>query len=316
MNRDLVFFGNERLASGCTTELPILSALLAAGHTIKLIVINERGAKSRQSKKLEVEDFASENEIELYSFDNSIDLAKRLISTKCDIAVLAAFGRIIKPEVLDIFKAGILNLHPSLLPKYRGPTPIESAILNGDAQTGVSIMKLGTGMDDGPIYSQINLQLSGSEGKQELADSLGKLGAEEIVKILSQTKLPVPSDQFGNPVVCNLISSDVGLIDTKNEAQILEREIRAYAVWPGSRLEVGKGEFVKITQAAVISNEEFETIENLMMGKVFTYNKKRLFLAHNNSKDDEILEILKLQPQGKNEMRSVDFLNGYRNKLT
>jgi methionyl-tRNA formyltransferase len=260
----IIFFGNECLATACTTKLPILTKLKSDGHTIELIVINQSDTKSRNKQESEIVTFAKNHNIPLYIFEDTQKLLAKLNSTKSEVAVLAAFGKIIKQEVINHFKLGIINLHPSLLPKYRGPTPIESAILNGDSETGVSIMALTSGMDSGPIYQQTKLKLSGKEAKQELANKLGTLGAAEVSKLLSlidsprgnKAELPKPTEQTGQPTVCNLIQKSDSILDLTKPAEVSEREVRAHLGWPGSKttLKLKNGQELQITiTAAIIS---------------------------------------------------------------
>jgi len=299
MKRDIVFFGNERLASGCITKLPILNTLIQAGHNIRLIVISEKGTKSRNKRELEVENFAKENNIELFIPKDTDDLIQKLFETNVELAVLAAYGKIIRQEIIDIFPEGIINLHPSLLPKYRGPTPIESAILNGDKGTGVSIMSLTSGMDSGPVYSQIKLKLGGKESKQALASNLGDLGAKEISRLLTQG-LPEPKEQSGEPTICSLIRKPNSTLDLTKPAEVLEREVRAYLGWPGSKttlkLKDGSELEITVTEAEVTSESDSSPL-TLKTAKDF-------------------LKITKLKLPGKQEMTTKDFLNGYKNKLS
>lgn len=297
--KDIVFFGNERLASACTTRLPILTSLLQGGHNIKLVVISEKGTKSRNKRDLEVESFANKNNIELFIPKDTKDLIAKLKEAEVEVGVLAAYGKIVSQEVIDIFPNGIINLHPSLLPKYRGPTPIESAILNGDTETGISIMSLTSGMDSGPIYSQIKLKLSDKESKQELVHKLSELGSKEISKLLSLDKLPPTSEQSGEPIVCSLIQKSDSVLDLTKPAEVLEREVRAYLGWPGTKttLKLKDGSELEITiTEAQLSSEDDNSPLTLKASK-------------------DYLKITKLKLPGKNEITAKDFLNGYKNKL-
>lgn len=299
MQHNLVFFGNERLASGCTTQLPILNNLLDSGHNIKLIVISEKGTKSRSKRDLEVEEFANKHKIDLLIPENNEQLKTKLKEVNAELAILAAYGKIISQEIIELFPKGIINLHPSLLPKYRGPTPIESAILNGDSQTGVSIMSLTAGMDSGPVYSQIELRLNGNESKQSLADQIGGLGAKEINRLLSLATLPSPTEQTGEPTICSLIKKTDSILDSSKPAKQLEREVRAYWGWPGSKttlkLKDGSDLDITVTEAEVVKENDESP------------------LTLKTSKD--YFRITKLKIPGKQEMSTKDFLNGYRSKV-
>lgn len=297
MPKDLVFFGNERLASGCTTNLPVLNTLINSEHNLRLIVISERGTKSRNKREIEVEKFAIKHKIELFIPKDKADLTKKLQKIAADAGVLAAYGKIIPQEIINAFPLGIINLHPSLLPKYRGPTPIESAILNGDNETGVSIMALESGMDSGPIYSQIKFSLNGKESKQELSDKLGSLGAKEILRTIGSDLTSSP--QLGTPTICSLIRKSDSDIDLTKSAEVLAREIRAYLGWPGSKINLG-----------LRNNKEIELI--VTEAEVVT-DPDDSPLTLKTSKD--YLKITKLKLPGKNEITVKDFLNGYKNKF-
>jgi methionyl-tRNA formyltransferase len=296
--KSIIFFGNERLASGCTTKLPILNELLSAGIKIELIVISEKGTKSRAKRELEVETFANQHQIELFIPCSTDELKVKLEEAESDTAVLAAYGKIISQDVIDSFEGGIINLHPSLLPRYRGPTPIESAILNCDSQTGVSIMQLTAGMDSGPVYAQQKLNLTGTESKQELADSLGLIGAKHIIEVLGNDR--ETNEQKGEPIICKLIQKSDSKLDLNKTAKQLECEVRAYLGWPSSKytLTLKDGSELELiaTEAQVTSNEP---------------EPARLIFKTSEGN----LEILKLKLPGKNEVTAKEFLNGYKSRF-
>src|SRR5581483_9225315 len=130
-----------------------------------------------------------------------------------EAAVLVAFGRIIPQPIIDLFPKGIINIHPSLLPKLRGPTPIETAILDGLTETGVSLMRLEAKMDAGPLYSQQKISLNGDETKLELATKLNKVGAELLINslpaILDGSLIPKPQNN-SKATYTKLITKDDG----------------------------------------------------------------------------------------------------------
>jgi methionyl-tRNA formyltransferase len=301
MQKSVIFFGNERLASGCTTSLPILTSLKEAGTSINLIIINQKGSKSRNNKELEVEKFAIENCIELFVPKSVQDLKEKIIQHQTDFAILAAYGKIIPQEIIDLFPKGILNLHPSLLPKYRGPTPIESAILNGDEETGVSIMALSAGMDSGPIFKQVKLKLNGQESKQELADQLGSMGAIEITDLLCSAALPSPKQQTGDMIFCKLIEKSDSNLNLTKPASVLTKEIRAYLNWPSSKLSLELKDQSKLI--LTITKATFSSQKNHQYGPLSIKTS------------DGYLNIDKLKLPGRKEITQQEFLNGYRTKL-
>src|SRR5262249_13615486 len=151
----------------------------------------------------------------------------------------------------------IINIHPSLLPEYRGPTPLETAILEGADQTGVSLMKLIKEMDAGPVYAQEKVKLNGQETKQQLADKLLKTGGQLLLEhlpgILDGSLEPLVQDQT-NASYTKLLKKEDGIMNLGQPAEILERQVRAYAGWPRSRTKVF-GQSVIVAKARLAKNQ-------------------------------------------------------------
>lgn len=249
----VIFFGNERLATGVNTHTPVLHALYSAGHKIELVVANAHHIRSRQNRPLEIIEAAQKLNLPHVAPTKLDEIEEIIRSIKPDIGVLIAYGRLIPPSIIKLFPHGIINLHPSLLPQYRGSTPIESAILDGRDQTGVSIMRLTPEMDAGPIYGQSVLKIDTGLSKQQLCDKLLELGRDLIInflpKIAKGTLRPAPQDE-SVATYTKLIHKNDGQLDPAKPADILEREIRAYAGWPGSYLKFND-ETIKILSAQV-----------------------------------------------------------------
>lgn len=272
-----VFFGNEKLATGIEKPEPlILQAALDAGFEVEQVVTGRLSDLNPHKSK---------------------------------IAVLAAYGRIIPQRILDEFPLGIINIHPSLLPLYRGPTPIEQAILDGAAKTGVSIMKLTAGMDEGPIYKQRTLHIEPRESKQSLTTRLQQLGADLLREnlqdiydgILKPRKQPHPD----RATYSRKVTKEDGILDFSKSAATLEQEIRAYAGWPKSRTSLA-GIDVIITSTHVVSSSDKKP------GDIEVDQKQGLILIHTNK---DILSIDSLKPAGKAEMTAKAFLAGYSTKF-
>src|SRR6266404_3328435 len=160
--KKLVFFGNERLATGVSTDVPTLRALIKAGYEVAAVVSSHTDGVSRNKRGLEIVEVAHAYHIPVLLPEKLEDISQRLIKIDAPAGILVAFGQIIPQPIIDIFPKGIINIHPSLLPKYRGPTPVETVILDGVSQTGVSLMGLSAGMDAGPVYLQAALALDGA----------------------------------------------------------------------------------------------------------------------------------------------------------
>lgn len=277
----IVFFGNEKLATGIPTPEPLIrQAVEAAGFEIEQIVTGE---------------------------------LTELRPHEAQIAVLAAYGRIIPQRVLDEFPLGIINIHPSLLPEYRGPTPIEQAILDGVEKTGVSIMHLTAGMDEGPVYKQKTLHLAGTETKGALTEQLQRLGAEMLQEILgdivSGVLKPKSQPHPDRATYTSKITKADSLIDWHKSADRLEREIRAYEYWPQSRTTLGSVDVIVTAANALFHGNDLSpgTIKVVSEGK-----SKALFVGT----ADGNLQIERLKPVGKKEMPIAAFLAGYRSQIT
>jgi methionyl-tRNA formyltransferase len=294
-SKRLIFFGNERLSSGFSPDgAPTLQALIDNGYDVSAVVANFESGRSRVSRGLEIEAVATAHGIPVLLPNKLRNIKEQLLAYKANAAVLAAYGKIIPQDIIDIFPHGILNIHPSLLPLYRGSTPIEQAILDGVNTTGVSIMQLVREMDAGPIYTQQHVSLRGNETKQELTEQLLSIGAELIIDVLPRVLdgqlAPKPQDE-SKATYTSLIRKNDGVLDPSNSAIALERQVRAYAVWPKSRTTIF-GSDVIVTKARVANRADDGAI-------VLTCSPGWL----------EILELV--APSGK-KMSGSDFARGYK----
>ena len=299
-SKKILLFGNERIATSVETKAPIFRYLMQNYNVVGLVVSEKKNMNS-----LEVVKLAKENNIEVYNFTKLKDSIEDIRKLEADIAVLIAYGKIIPQSIIDIFPMGILNIHPSLLPMHRGPTPLESVILGNETKTGVSLMHLSSGMDSGPVYAQKTINLNQKETKQELANRLDELGysifKEDFEDILSGKITPVEQkdelatyDQLINKTNSNINWNESSL-------QIINK-IRAYEGWPGTKTILGKLN-VNIVSADISDYKgnpgEF-LIEN---GRLYIYTL------------DSSLEIKTIQPEGRKIMTARDFLLGYSNKI-
>ena len=294
----LVFFGNERLANSVNESGVILSSLLDAGHEIHHLVINRAERRSRKKHEDAVVKIAHANGInviDLWDEDRVIELAK-----ESEAGVLASFGHILKDEVIGAFDKGIINVHPSLLPEFRGPTPIESAILGNSSKTGVSIMALASVMDGGDVYARADYNMRGDETKQELYDILSERGAqllvEQLPSILDGSNKGEPQNHDEATFTKLIIKSD-GEIDWDLPAEVLERQVRAFAGWPSSRALLA-GHEITITKSHVSERD----------GKAGGYEviDKEIVIGCGEGS----LVIEELKPAGRANMSAEAFLAG------
>jgi len=242
---------------------------------------------------------------------------KKIEQLKPDLIITAAYRKILPKEILDIPRWGALNIHPSLLPKYRGPSPIQYAILNGDKETGISIMLMTEKMDEGPILSQKAIQIEKNETAETLHEKLSLLGSEVLMWTLERwiTLKLMPEEISGffypqeqdhsKATYTKIITKEDGKIIWDNSAEEIERKTRAFNPWPSaySTIIIKDQELrLKIFKTKVIKeNTEKE------LGEVFlTKNDEFAVQTGNNC-----LIVEELQPAGKNKMSAKEFLNGY-----
>lgn len=311
-NKPLLFFGTEDFSA------IIFSRLLEAGYSFKAAVTKPDAKRGRGKKTAPpaVKTVAEKNNIPVLQPEKLEQITDEIAGYGCEFAILAAYGKIIPKSILNMFSGGIINVHPSLLPTYRGPSPIESAILHGDEQTGVSIIKLVEKMDAGPIYAQKEFDLSGQNTKPELYEKLAEIGAELLIKslpnIFSDELPPKPQDE-NLATYCPMIKKTDGVIDWQKPAEKIEREIRAYLGWPGSRTQLF-GQDVIITEAdlnnsSVSSGETKITKTTPVQGQsLYREGGGELFVGAG----DNSLKIKKLRPAGRSSMDAEDFLRGRR----
>ncbi len=246
----IVFFGTEE------HSLIALKALYDANFPIAAVVTKLDAPKGRGSKLSEpaVKTFARERGITVWQPAKLKDIADNIKQLNKPVGVLVSYGKIIPQNIIDLFSPGIINVHPSLLPKYRGPSPIEAAMTNLDHETGVSIMQLNADMDAGPIYHQEKIALTGSESRAELYDKLFSLGSEKLVELLPRiidgSLQPTPQNH-AKATYCALLSKKDSLLDpTILTAAQAEARIRAHLGFPRSKLAFDNLELI-ITAAHV-----------------------------------------------------------------
>ena len=263
-----------------------------------------------------VADFAEKNNIPYFTPEH-LDSAVRIEIEKIkpDLLVCFAYGHIFGPKFLSLFKFGGINLHPSLLPKYRGCTPVPAAILNRDKETAVTIQTLSLKMDEGDILGQKLISLDGTETAESLLNSSAMIGAQLICDIIKKSneenKLISGIPQSGEPSYTGIIKKEDGKIDWNESAEVIEAKIRAYFPDPGCwTLENNLP--LKFLQAVAIApdNEKSQNFNNEISGKVVDYQKSEGIFIKTGS---GLLCVKKLQRQGKNPMEYKDFMNGARN---
>ena len=243
ISRPIVFFGTEDFSAISLTQL------LEHGFPVRLVITkpDSRRGRGKQLCRPAVKQLALAHDIPVLQPTKLRDIIPSIQALGQPVGVLVSFGKIIPQVVIDCFSPGIINLHPSLLPRYRGPSPIESAIA-----TGISIMQLSAAMDAGPVYAQLTHPLRGDEQQLELYNTLGRLGSEALVQLLprivSGSLQPTPQDESAASY-CQLLTKASGIINpAQHTAAAAEAMVRAYHHYPRTRLQLGERHYI-ITQA-------------------------------------------------------------------
>lgn len=240
----IAFFGTEEYS------LDVLRALVDNNFSIACVITKPDSKRGRGHKLVEppVKAFAKEHHIPVLQPQKVNEIAGYIKYLQPITGVLVAYGKIIPQSIIDLFYPGIINVHPSLLPKYRGPSPIESAIINRDNETGVSIMKLDAQMDAGPIYAQIHKKLSGEETKPQLYNELFSSGSELLISILPEIMsgaLTPKAQNDADATYCKLLTKELSYINPQTmTAAETDAHVRAYLGFPRSRIRTGDTELI------------------------------------------------------------------------
>jgi methionyl-tRNA formyltransferase len=227
-----------------------------------------------------------------------------------DLIITSAYGQILPENILRIPKYGCLNVHPSVLPKYRGPSPIQTAILNRDKETGVSIFKMDQGIDTGPVLGQKKIRMENNETSKTLSDKLAKLSIEilkDAIPLFVKGKFKTQQQQEKEATYTKIIRKEDGKINWQEPADNTEAKIRAFYPWPGAFTFWQKNDKnllrIKIIKAGVLAEKSEKTEPE---GKVFLFSGDKLAVKCRQ----DFLLIRELQVEGKNPVNSIDFIKG------
>jgi len=293
-------------------SVPALRALIEGPHQV-VGVVTQPDRPSGRGKKLTpppVKSLALEHGIEVYQPEKlrrNDDAFAHILAWKPDVCVVAAYGHILPQRFLDIARLGCINIHASLLPKYRGASPINAAIIHGETESGVTLMQMEAGLDTGPMLAIVKSQIGELETAQELHDRLSELGATKLNELLTKldegTVTPVAQDD-SLMTYAPLMKKEDGKIDWSKSAVDVANLIRGVNPWPGAYADIlradGRQERVKFHLARAVEGKGkpgavLESTGRLVIGCA-----------------DGVLEVLRIQPPNGRAMDVRDFLNGNR----
>lgn len=301
----IIFFGTPELAVPCLREC-------AALHDVTAVVCQPDRPKGRSRKPAPppVKEWALAHEIPVHQPTKLNDGAFEswLVEQRPDACAIAAYGRILKQPILDVPPLGFVNMHPSLLPKYRGPSPIQSAIINGDTETGVTIIRLCLEMDAGDIAMQSIEPIQSDDDGITLSERLAEKGAGMLAKTL--TALAAGTVQFraqehGAATYCKMLTKEDGRIDWSQSAETIHNLVRGAQPWPGAYTTLN-GDTIRVVRTEVLSNAATGT-----PGSVTDTSNQTIQIATGSG----CIAISRLQAPGKKAMDSDAFLRGRRMEI-
>jgi methionyl-tRNA formyltransferase len=299
----LIFCGTPQFA------VPSLERLVAAGHDVQLVVTQPDRPQGRGMELAAppVKHSALRLSIPITQPDRikkNEDFQARLKAIHPDAIIVVGYGRIIPDWMLHLPPYGNINVHASLLPKYRGAAPIQWAIANGESVTGVTTMKIDQGLDTGDILLKREIPIEPDDTAVTLAPRLAELGADLLVETLEEWKRgiiePVPQDE-SLATHASILKKEDGLVDFNRTAAEIRNRLRGFQPWPGAYTHF-RGKTLKIIAARVADALKLAPAQLFAKGE-------RLFVGCGAG---SALELLHLQPEGKKAISAREFINGYR----
>ena len=300
----IVFMGTPDFAAGA------LKALIDAGHEITAVVTQPDKPKGRSKELIPspVKVCAEKHNIPVLQPKRikTAEAVRELKDYEADVYIVAAFGQILTQEILDIPHYGCLNIHASLLPKYRGASPIQHVIIDGEEKTGVTIMQMDAGIDTGDMLYKKEIPIENSDNYETLHDKLTVLGAEAVVEaleLLVQGKIKPEKQKEELSCYAPLIDKAMGEIDFSLDALSIDRKIRGMTPWP-SAFTSYRGKQLKIWRA----EPDMEAVSDGKPGEILQVDKNRVTVAAGEG----ALQIYELQLEGKKRLMAHDFLLGVK----
>ncbi|MFA6296797.1 MAG: methionyl-tRNA formyltransferase [Patescibacteria group bacterium] len=302
-NIKTIFFGTPDFA------VPTLNSLIKGTNLIAVVTQPDKKVGRKQIfLPSPVKQIAIKNNIKVLQpqkIKENIEFINQIKDLNPDVIIVAAYGKIIPKDILNLPKYGCINIHASLLPKYRGASPIQTAILNGEKETGITIMVMNEKMDEGDIIAQKTEKIYNDDTSETLHNRLSKIGAEFLLKILPDyiNKKITPKPQDNNQATyTRIIKKEDGKIDWQQNAKNILQQINAFYPWPSAYTFIDKKRF-KITKASIINQDTKK-----QNGTIFIHENKIAVACFKN-----ILVIDKWQPEGKKEIATSDYLRGNKN---
>jgi len=298
----LIFAGTPEFAAQA------LSAIVAAGHEVALVLTqpDRPAGRGMALQPSAVKKVALAHDIEVFQplTLKDAEAQAKIAAVGAEVMVVAAYGLILPQAVLDMPRFGCLNIHGSLLPRWRGAAPIQRALLAGDTETGVCIMQMEAGLDTGPVLLRGAFPIEASDTTASLHDRLAELGARLCVEALGKLPLPAEPQPSVGVTYAHKIEKAEAVIDWSKSAAELDRHIRAFNPFPGAQASFGGGQTVKLWLATPVAG-------NGPAGSVLAVDKKQVVIACGAG----ALAVSELQKAGGKRLPVQQFLAGHPLKV-
>ncbi len=296
--------------------VPPLKALAEAGYEVAAVVTQPDKPKGRGKTLMPtpVKEEALKHGIPVYQPEKvkEISFVEKLREINPDVIIVAAFGQIIPKEILDMPRFGCLNIHASLLPKYRGAAPIQYAVIDGEKESGVTLMRMGTGLDTGDMISKAVVPLADDETGGSLFEKLAQAGArlltDTLPSVFDGTAVYEKQPEESPTPYAAMITKQMGLLDFGRSAGELERLVRGLNPWPSAYTFL-EGKTLKIWKAAV-SEKKYGESADALPGTVLLTDKDGIHVCCGNG----CLILEEVQLEGKKRMDADAFLRGFQVK--
>jgi methionyl-tRNA formyltransferase len=297
---------NISVASSSLVSVPVIKAILNSEHNLASVISNpdRKAGRGQLMVANELAQWANENNLPLAKPADNSELNKHLLAVQPQLVVTVAYGKLIPVELLHGPRFGWLNVHFSLLPKYRGAAPVQWAIWNGEEETGISIFKLDKGMDTGPIYLKVASPLGETETTSQVLERLSQDSGAHVLEVISQISKAVrPTAQpLSGATLAPKISKEMGTIDWNKFAIEILRQYRAIGEKPGT-FTIFRGERLLVHDISITS----DPLSNALAGSLVITDTALLVRCA-----DSWIKIDQVTPAGKKRMKTEDFIRGAR----
>lgn len=306
-NLKLVFFGSSNLS------VEVLKALIESGYPVKAIVTQPDKKAGRHLKLHEtpVKNFAESLSLRIFTPSNLKDdnFKNSLTAIHCDLFIVVSYGLILPADILTIPRLYPINIHASLLPKYRGAAPIQHAIIDGQSQTGVSIIRMNEKMDEGDIISQSKITIDIADNTISLENKLASLACREILevlKLIEENNVTFSKQDSHQATYAPKLAKNSGLIDWASGVDMIFNQIRACLPWPVA-FTYFKGKRIRIFSARICAESKLSA----RPGEIISLNDGLITVVTGKGS----LKITRLQPESSKQLQALEFISGSRLKV-